>query len=140
MDWDKQTIDEWNLLGFYYEYDESLKQWRFFGSKHGLYKLSALIKDYAGESSNEDISEHKHIGPYNYLKIMTWNEPIVTDKYIAGSLQELLGLSTIMDDKISSVKIGQIVKILAEYSSKSTATLLFIIMSDDFIPSSIEFS
>jgi hypothetical protein len=140
MDWDKQTVDEWNLLGFYYEYDDSLKQWRFFGSKNGLYKLSSLIKAYADESSNEDISEHKHIGPYNYLKIMTWDEPTVTDKYIAGSLPDLLQLSEIINDKVNSVSVGQAVKILAEYSLNSTATLLFIIMSDDFIPSSIEFN
>jgi hypothetical protein len=140
MNWDKQIFDEWNLLGFYYEYDENLKQWRFFGSKQGLYKLSALIKTYTNESANENISDHRHIGPYNYLKIMTWNEPIVTDKYIAGSLQDLLEFSTMLYAKINLASAGQIVKISAEYSSKSTTTLLFIIMSDDFLPSSIEFN
>lgn len=47
MDWDKRTLKEWDNLGFYYEYDESLNQWRFFGSKSGLLKLSELIFTFA---------------------------------------------------------------------------------------------
>ncbi len=140
IDWDEQTKDEWNLLGFYYERHHYLKQWRFWGSKKGLRKLSEEIRLYTLNPSNEEISEHTHLGPYNYLKIMTWNEPMITDNYIGGTLQNLSDLSSMIKSKIDSAKVGQIIKISTEYSPKSTAVLLFMIMSDDFIPSSIEFN
>ena len=139
MDWDKQTIDEWNELGFYYEYDDGFRQWRFFGSKAGLHRLPELINAFGCNPANEGISEHKHLGPYNYLKIMSWHEPIITDKHVAGSLKDLLTLSKLLDNKINAANVGQVLKISSEYSTKSSATLLFIIMSDGFIPSSIEF-
>ena len=47
-------------------------------AKKGLRKLSEEIKLYTLNPSNEGISEHIHLGPYNYLKIMTWNEPMIT--------------------------------------------------------------
>ena len=66
---DNQTKIEWNELGFYYEFDNAFNQWRFFGSKHGLEKLSERIYEYAQKPGNLGISEHMHIGPYNYLKV-----------------------------------------------------------------------
>jgi hypothetical protein len=140
MNLDEQTIKEWNELRFYYENDKDLKQWRFLGSKAGLLNLPTLIKAYADNLLNEEISEHTHIGPYSYLKIMTWQEPIITDSYIGGTLNNLLELSNIIVDKLNTVKVGQTFKIMDAYSEKSTFTLLFIIMADDFIPSSIEFN
>jgi hypothetical protein len=139
MNLDKQTIEEWDKLGFYYEYEDGFKQWRFFGSKIGLQKFSVLIKSYASNLSNDAISEHTHIGPYNYLKIMTWHEPVITKEWIAGPLKDLLRLSELISNKISSVEIGSIFKISDEYSVNNTSILLFVVVADDFKPSSIEF-
>jgi hypothetical protein len=139
MNLDNQTIAEWNELGFYYEYDNSFKQWRFFGSKKGIYKFSDLIKSYSSKLSNDAISEHIHLGPYYYLKIMTWNEPMVSKNSIAGSLSDLARLSKLISDRTSSTEIGNIFIISTDYSITSTATMLFVIMSDSFIPASIEF-
>jgi hypothetical protein len=139
MNFDEQTVKEWNQLGFYYEYDKDLKQWRFLGSKIGLLNLSIFIKSYAANLLNKEVSEHTHIGPYSYLKIMTWQEPTITDNYIGGTLNDLLKLGDIITEKVSAAKAGQVFKIKDEYSQKSTSTLLFMVMADDFAPSSIEF-
>jgi hypothetical protein len=140
MNLDKQTIKEWDDLRFYYEYDKELKQWRFLGDKEGLLNLPALIKSYAYSLLNKEVSEHTHIGPYSYLKIMTWQEPTITENYIGGTLNDLLKLSDIITHKLNAAKVGQTFKIMDEYSKKSTSALLFIIMADDFVPSSIEFN
>jgi len=139
MNLDEQTIKKWNELEFYYENDKDLKQWRFLGSKSGLLNLPTLIKAFGDNPLNKEISEHTHIGPYNYLKIMTWHEPIITGSYLGGTLNDLMKLSDIIIDKLNPAKVGQIIKITDGYSPKSTFALLFIIMADDFIPSSIEF-
>ena len=136
---DKQTANEWDLLGFYYEYEQDLKQWRFLGSKEGLLILTKIITAYGSKLSNQGLSEHIHIGPYSYLKIMTWNEAIVTDNYIGGTIDDLMRLSKLIIGHLSSAFVGSVFKILSEYSEKSSVSLLFIIMADSFRPSSIEF-
>ena len=139
MDWDRQTIKEWDELGFYYEYDKNLKQWRFFGSKNGLNNFVKLIEKYTEEPSNNGNSEHIHIGPYNYLKIMTWNETLISENSIAGTLKDLIRLKNIILDKLVVVKVGQIFKIGNEYSINDTPYMLFVVMKDEFLPSTIEF-
>lgn len=140
IDWDKQSIDEWNGLGFYYEYHDYLKQWRIYGSKSGLRRLPEILISYSNDPANNEISEHAHLGPYNYLKILTWNEPVITEKYIGGSLSDLVVLSEIISHKIESTSVGQIFKVSNEYSGKNTASIVFLVMADGFKPSSIEFS
>ncbi len=71
---------------------------------------------------------------------MTWQEPTITENYIGGTLNDLLKLSDIITHKLNAAKVGQTFKIMDEYSKKSTSALLFIIMADDFVPSSIEFN
>ncbi len=139
MNWDEQTIKECDELGFYYEHEDGLRQWRLWGSRIGLRKFAGLIKSYAIDLSNDSISEHIHLGPYNYLKIMTWHEPIIAKEWIAGPLKDLLRLSEIISDKISLIEVGGIFKISSEYSGVNTSVLMFIVMADDFKPSSIEF-
>jgi hypothetical protein len=140
MNWDENTIREWNQLGFYYEYDKDIKQWRFLGSKVGLERFAVSIKSFSEDIVNSNISEHVHYGPYNYLKVMTWGEPCVTQDYIGGTQNDLLKLSHILTDKLALYSIGQAFVIKEEYSMTSTSSLLFIIMSDDFTPSFIEFN
>ena len=139
MTLDTQTAEEWNQLGFYYEYDNELKQWRFIGSKIGLSQLINIIVDYTDNKSNNGLSEHIHLGPYSYLKIMTWNEPIIADTYIGGSLKDLKRLSSLIDSKLELTEVGSVFKISDDYAAKNTATLIFFVMNTQFKPSSIEF-
>ena len=139
MDWDKQTLDEWDSLGYYYEYHEYLKQWRLHGSKSGFRKFCNTLDSYTINPSNYAISEHIHIGPYNYLKIMTWSEPIISRQYIAGSIDDIKNLSKMILSSLEKAEIGSLFAISKMYSPNSAASLLFVVMNDSFKPSSIEF-
>jgi hypothetical protein len=140
MNWDEQTIKEWDELGFYYEYDYSFKQWRIFSSKFGVQKFCEILKSYANDLRNEPVSEHTHLGPYDYLKIMTWHEPLISKQFIGGSLKDLMILSELITKKLLLTNVGEIMVIYKEYSQLSTSPIVFIIMSDNFRPSSIEFN
>ena len=72
---DEEIKKEWRDLGFYYELEEynEFKQWKFYGSKKGLFNLIKLLENYTAKKSNDYISEHDHYGPYSYLKIIAIN-------------------------------------------------------------------
>jgi hypothetical protein len=137
MNLDQSVIKEWDDLGFYYEYIDGLNHWRILGSRNGLQKFTGIIASYAGNPDNDAISEHIHIGPYSYLKIMTWHEPVISKEYIGGSLSDLLGLKKMIDSSLFSVKPGEVFKIANGYSLKNTAVLVFMVMADNFRPSLI---
>ena len=139
MDWDLQTIDDWRQLGYYYEYDKDFKQWRLYGSKDGLRSFVNQIDYYVNDPANTGISEHMHLGPYNYLKILTWHNAVISEKYIGGTLSELKMLKVLIDEKLTRYQAGEIFKIGSDYSPDSSVSMLFIIMADNFDPSIIEF-
>ena len=139
MELDLQTIGEWRKLGYYYEYEKDLKQWRFYGSKQGLKSLIKDINVYIDNPANNTISEHIHLGPHNYLKIMTWHNAIISEKYIAGTLSELKMLRELVEDNLMHSRIGETFIIGRDYSSNTTVTMLFIVMAKGFDPASIEF-
>lgn len=140
MDWDLKYAQEWRKLGFYYEYDDGSKQWRLYGSKIGLTDLVTQLEIYLSKPKNNAISEHMHLGPYNYLKIMTWTDRVISGKWIAGTIADLKELSEIINAKLTFAKTGDIFKIGSDYVPNSEATMLFFIMADNFDPASIEFS
>jgi hypothetical protein len=139
MDLDLKTINEWKQLGYYYEYDKDFKQWRLYGSKDGLRSLVNQLDYYINNHANNSISEHIHLGPYNYLKILTWHNAVITEKHIGGTLSELKMFKELVDKKLLRSKVGEIFKIGSDYSPDTSVTILFIIMTDNFDPSFIEF-
>ena len=70
---------------------------------------------------------------------MTWNEALISDKCIAGTLLDLRRLGELISEKIENHIPGQIIKIAPEYSTHCKSSLVLIIMAEDFIPSSMEF-
>ncbi len=140
VDFDGQIKDEWRNLGFYYDLKKDIdnNDWRFFGSKQGLFKFVKILDYYISEARNNFISEHAHYGPYNYLKIMTWNSPVITENYIAGTIYNLKDLTTIVTNALHKTKIGQTFKIDSEYGTNNTAILNFFVMADDFDPVSMD--
>ena len=139
MDLNLQTINEWRQLGYYYEYDKDFKQWRLYGSKGGLRSFVNQIDHYVNDPANNDISEHMHLGPYNYLKISTCLNAQISEKYIGGTLSELKMFKVLVDEKLTRHQVGEIFKIGSDYSPDTSVTMLFIIMADNFDPSFIEF-
>ena len=140
IDIDQKIKDEWRQLGFYYDNgDEKEKeQWRFFGSKKGLQNFVTLLGDYLKNPHHAGLSEEDAFGPYNYLKIMTWNKPIITSDYFAGTLADLTKLKNIIADKLSKTDVGQSFTIEQDYGIDNTATATFFIMPDNFDPVSMD--
>ncbi len=133
-------IDEWRQLGFYYDRDDRLdvNQWRFFGSKKGLKNFVSLLDKYTNNPANDTLSEHDHYGPYSYLKIMTWDKPIITADYIAGTIQDLKILRNLISDKLDKTDAGQTFNIDKDYGQNNTITAKFFVMADNFDPVSMD--
>ena len=139
MDFDAQTIIEWKELGFYYQKDNDLKQWWLMGSKAGLANFLKELSNYANDVSFEGASEHIHLGPYQYLEIMTWHQPIINSHCIGGSLSDLKRLKTIIEHKLSMANVGVMFEVGNDYATQNEYSIKFFVMADSFDPSSIEF-
>ncbi len=128
----EQTKDEWQELGFFYDYDENASCWRFVGSRQGLLKFCDILNGYASDERNAPLSEHEHFGPYWYLKLITWTEPIITPHDIRGTFEDFRRLSKLTRQKLENASVGDKVVIDVEYSSENEAKMLFEIEADDF--------
>jgi hypothetical protein len=138
MDWDKQIIDEWRELGFYYQRDDDLKQWWLIGSQSGISNFTNDLLYYSNEVPLKEVSEHIHLGPHQYLKIMTWHIPLISEHAIGGTLEDIGRLKTKIDKKLSSTNVGETFEIGADYAPDSEYIIRFFVMSDGFDPASIE--
>ncbi len=139
-DFDQRLEDEWRQLGFYYDFDEriSVNQWRFFGTRKGLQNFINLLNEYINHPANNELSEHDHYGPYSYLKIMTWDKPVITNGYFAGTLDDLRKLKQIMSDKLGSTQVGETFTVDKDYGTDNTVTTKFFVMADNFDPVSMD--
>ncbi|MBK9580366.1 MAG: hypothetical protein IPO48_00050 [Saprospiraceae bacterium] len=140
FDIDQMMIDEWRQLGFYYYCDDRLNvnQWRFFGSKKGLQNFVSLLDKYTNNPANDTLSEHDHYGPYSYLKIMTWDKPIITSDYIAGTIQDLKFLKNLISEKLDITEPGQTCNNDKDYGQDNTITAKLFVMADNFDPVSMD--
>ena len=129
---DKQTRIEWRELGFFYDYDKINSRWRLVGSRQGLLKFCDILNDYTADERNAPLSEHEHYGPYWYLKLTTWTEPIITADDIRGTLEDFRRLSKLTKQKLENASVGDRFIIDEEYSPKNEAKILFEIEADDF--------
>ena len=130
----------WQELGFYYDFDYRLgvNQWRFYGSKKGFNNFVSLFDAYISNPNYADISEENDYGPYSGLKIMTWDKPIITADYIAGTLDDLRRLTQIISDKLDKIQIGETFTIDQDYGIGNTVTTKFFVMADNFDPVSMD--
>lgn len=117
------TIEEWRDLGFFYDYIKQEKCWLFIGSEKGIFKLYNTIKEYCQNPRNGQISEHYHLGPYMYLKIVTWNEPIINENGIYGSLEDLSRLADIIKTYLDKTKSSDTIEIDEEYSCNNNSKI-----------------
>ena len=90
------TKEEWRLLGFFYEFEDSSKTWNLTGSPTGLQSLVAMISDFCSNPMNSGISEHIHVGPYQYLKVVAWNSAEIRSDGIYGTIDDLRNFSAIL--------------------------------------------
>ena len=84
------------------------------------------------------ISEDEHYGPYSYLKIMTWDKPVINNDAISGTLSDLKKLSNLIKKKLESQRIPSEFEIDKEYSNQNESKLRFEIKEDGFDPASAD--
>ena len=68
---DDLNAAEWRALGVYYDRDDESHEWRLLGSRAGFATFAAALSAYADDVKNEPLSEHEHMGPHMYLKVMS---------------------------------------------------------------------
>ena len=127
------TRREWRELGFFYNCGENTSRWRLVGSHAGLLKFADILDSYATNSRNSTLSEHEHYGPYFYLKLMTWQEPEITNSAICGALADFQRLANMVREKLSSSMAGSTFVIGHEYAM-GTGSIEFDIREDGFDP------
>jgi hypothetical protein len=128
------TQREWRELGFFYDRDNSTKEWRITGSKDNLRHFVKILRDYVGDARNEVISEHEHYGPYMYLEIGTWTSPEITDHWIAGPLNRLLELAKVVELRIEKANVGDEIKLRDAFSPTSPYELVLEVKDESFDP------
>lgn len=84
--------------------------------------------------SHKKLSEHEHFGPDSYLRVITWDAPIIKESGIYGSIRDIKRLSYILKEKLMNNPINMEVKIAKEYSNLNECYILLRIKSDNFGP------
>ena len=135
---DEYVRREWRELGFFYDRDDTTKEWKLIGSRSGLLRFRDELLAYAEDSANDYKAEHSHYGPYLYLKIMTWPEPGFDEDSIHGSLADLKRLAVIVGNKLTVAHTGDSVCIQNEFSANSSYALVLEVRPDDFDPASAD--
>jgi len=137
-DIDAMIRDEWRSLGFYYTRDDARHEWRLTGSRDGLRNFSRLLRRYADNPKNNAKSEHDHLGPYMYLKVMTWPDAGFDENAIHGTLADLKQLATIVDQTIAEMKIGETVRIQSQFVADAEYAIILRATDDETDPSTLD--
>jgi hypothetical protein len=130
----KVTRQEWRELGFFYERDDETKEWRIRGSRTGLLGFARILLEYSRDPRRQGLSEHAHLGPYMYLEIGTWNARVIDHHWIAGTLEDLSVLSTLVAQEILRAKPGDAVSLRNAYAPDAPYELRLEVCGDDFDP------
>ena len=133
---DASARDEWRELGFFYELNKDLQQWRFVGSRAGLLRFRDLLVDRVAKSTNADDSGDVDHRPLVRFAITTWPDPEIDDHGVSGSLEDLRHLATIVERKLSGARPGDRVRIGRDYAPASDYVLALDLRGDDFDPAS----
>jgi hypothetical protein len=125
---------EWRELGYFYDRDDSAKEWRLIGSKAGLRQFACAVQEYAAKPGNALISEHEHFGPYRYLEIGTWTESEITEHWIAGPVSEMRRLAHTVISRLDEMAVGDCIYLRAEFAPHSPYELVLDLQNDSFDP------
>jgi len=132
----ERTRAEWRDLGFFYDRDDTAKEWVVVGSRGGLLRFARLLRDYVADPRNAPKSEHAHYGPYMYLEVMTWPEPGMDDHSIHGPFADLARLALLVEERVGAMEAGRSSPIRDEFAATSAYSLVLELRGDDFDPSS----
>jgi hypothetical protein len=132
------TRREWRKLGFFYDRDDSAKEWKIVGSREGLRTFAHIIRRYASNPENNVLSGHDHYGPYMYLEIGTWSESQITNHWIAGPVDNLLKLSSTVEQLIAAASVGDRLPLRVAFAQASPYDLVLEMRDDTFDPPSAD--
>jgi hypothetical protein len=132
------TQHEWRELGFFYDRDDSVTEWRIAGSKEKLGRFVKILRDYAADGRNNVISEHEHYGPYMYLEIGTWTTPEITDHWIAGPLNSLVELAVVVESRIEQANVGDKIELREAFSPASPYEIVLEVKDESFDPAAAD--
>jgi hypothetical protein len=138
IDIEEMLRREWRELGVYYETDNNTREWKLYGDRKGIENFGTVISEYCDKRENFQISEHIHLGPYSYLKIMTWDRPIITTDFIAGTIDDLKKLSGLIKEKLRKTKIGDSFSIDKEFGDENKAKITITVMANNFDPVTLD--
>jgi len=138
FDFNEIDKKEWVKLGFFYSFNAELGRWEFYGDRSGLQNFYKELIAYVDSPKNFGVSEHIHLGPYAYLKIMTWKSSSINKDGFYGSIDELRRLAEIFIQKLNSTQEQDCFTISEEYSKTNEASLMVCIKADGFDPSSLD--
>lgn len=128
------TRREWRELGFFYDRDDTSREWRVSGSRSGLLRLRDLLLAYAADPRRRVESEHEHYGPYQYLEVMTWPEAGFDAHAIRGSLADLERLARTIEARVNEAGPGQRIRIREDFATNSPYSLVLEVREDGFDP------
>lgn len=128
------TQREWRELGFFYDRDDDLKEWRLRGHKAGLRQFAEAMRAYAADPRKGGVSEHEHFGPYKYLEIGTWPTSEITDHWIAGPVSDIDQLALLIDDCLNTALVGDSIFLRSEFAPSSPYEFILEIEADSFDP------
>ena len=134
----QMTRLEWRDLGFYYDRNDTTREWRLTGSRAGLLRFRDLLMRYAADPRHAGKSEHEHYGPYQYLEIMTWPEAGMDDHAIHGALDDLRRLASLVDHELTQARAGVAIRIREAFAADSKYALVLDVRPDDFDPSAAD--
>lgn len=130
----QMTRREWRELGFFYDRNDEIKEWRLQGSKNGLRQFATALRHYAANPARSVASEHEHFGPYQYLKIGTWMSPDISAHWIAGELDDLQKLSQLVESHLLAACTGDCVALRETFAPRASYDLVMEVREDDFDP------
>ena len=132
------TREEWRELGFFYEVRESPACWRFVGSLSGLQGFVRVLDEYVRDPRNEAISEHRHYGPYMYLKVVTSDVAEIDRDGIRGSIADLVRLRDLVSNALRDLRPGESIYLGSEYAPSVAFRLFFEVREGEFDPASAD--
>ncbi len=130
--------DDWRALEFYYTRDDTAREWRLVGSRDGLRNFSRILIGYTNNPRNDFQSEHDHLGPYMYLKIMTWPDAGIGQDAIHGTLADLRRLAAIVDDSIAAMQVGETARIQSQFVPDAEYAIILDARADETDPSAFD--
>ena len=136
----EQTRREWRELGYYYTCDNERLMWVLRGSRVALLGFAQDIRKFASDPKNSGIGEHLHLGPYKYLEIGTWNEPQITDHWIAGPPSDMIRLAGLIENKLEASEEGVTVSFRSEFAPVARFDLCLEVEDENFDPASVDSS